>query len=339
MHRARRRLLALVLVAAGAAACGMAALTLAPISLPAGQRVVVEIPPGAGASEAARRLAAAGVIRWAPGFRALALITGRARRLQAGEYRFSGTQVPTEVLRRLVSGEVILHEVTIPEGLTLGETVTLLGRSDLEIRGDLEAAARAAGLVQDLDAEADDLEGYLFPDTYAFPRGVAAETVVKRMVERFRKIAAELQARHGRPRRGMRAWVTLASLVEKETGEEDERGRVAGVFENRLRIGMPLQCDPTVIYALDRAGAPRTGPLARQLDFDHPYNTYRYPGLPPGPIANPGREALAAALSPTDTDELYFVADGSGGHRFSRTLEEHNRAVRAWRRLNSGKGR
>jgi UPF0755 protein len=132
--------------------------------------------------------------------------------------------------------------------------------------------------------------------------------------------------------------VILASLVERETGQADERRRVAAVFVNRLRLGMPLQCDPTVIYALEEAGVKREGSLARYLNLDHPYNTYRHPGLPPGPIANPGRAALAAALAPAETDELYFVADGQGGHRFSRNLEEHNQAVREWRRQDRGPG-
>jgi UPF0755 protein len=243
------------------------------------------------------------------------------------------------VLERLVSGAVILREVTIPEGLRLEDTLALLQGLDLAISGDLGVEARRGDLVADLDPDAEDLEGYLFPDTYSFPRGVAAGVVVRVLVDRFRSVASELQAELGPPAAGIRGWVTLASLVEKETGAADERHRLAGVFANRLRLGMPLQCDPTVIYALHKAQQPRSGSLARHLDIDHPYNTYRYPGLPPGPIANPGREALAAALRPAASKDLYFVADGSGGHRFSRTLAEHNQAVREWRRLSSGNGR
>jgi UPF0755 protein len=296
-----------------------------------GGSAVVEIPPGSGTEAAASLLAEAGVVRSALAFRLLALVSGTSRRLQAGEYRFQGSMTPGEVLRRVVAGDVLLHQVTLPEGLTLAETITLLAASDLKVTGDLAAAARQREAIADLDPEAADLEGYLFPDTYSFPRKVSAGVVIRRLVARFRAVAGSLEAEMGSPPDGVRSWVTLASLVEKESAREGERARIAGVFVNRLRIGMPLQCDPTVVYALKQAGIEMEGPLARYLDVDQPYNTYRHPGLPPGPIANPGRSALAAALRPAATDELYFVADGRGGHRFSRSLKEHNLAVREWR--------
>jgi UPF0755 protein len=331
----RRGIVAVVLLLAVLAAAGGGTFLFGRHTIP-GDGKDVDIPPGAGVGSAARILTDAGVLRSSLAFRALALATGSSRRLQAGEYRFQGSLTPREVLQRLVAGDVLLHPVTLPEGLTLRETIELLTGSDLDVKGDLAAAARRSELIRDLDPLAADLEGYLFPDTYHFPRGVIAEVVIQRLVDRFRAVAADLQEESGQPRDGMRGWVTLASLVEKETSRAPERARIAGVFVNRLRIGMPLQCDPTVIYALHRAGIEMDGPLARYLDVDEPYNTYRHPGLPPGPIANPGRLALAAALRPDETDELYFVADGLGGHRFSRSLEEHNRAVREWQRQAKG---
>ena len=334
----RRGIVAVLLLLAVSAAAAGGTFLFGRHTVPGGGKDV-EIPPGAGVGSAARSLREAGVLRSSLAFRFLALATGTSRRLQAGEYRFQGSLTPREVLRRVVAGDVLLHPVTLPEGLTLVETVELLAESDLNVRGDLASAARRSESIEDLDREATDLEGYLFPDTYHFPRGVAAEVVIQRLVDRFRAVAGDLEEESGSPPDGVRGWGTLASLVEKETAQEPERARIAGVFANRLRIGMPLQCDPTVIYALGRAGIDMEGPLARYLDVDEPDNTYRYPGLPPGPIANPGRLALAAALRPADTDELYFVANGRGGHRFSRSLEEHNRAVREWQRQTSGTAR
>ncbi|MFQ5720734.1 MAG: endolytic transglycosylase MltG, partial [Acidobacteriota bacterium] len=243
-------------------------------------------------------------------------------------------------VRRLVSGDVVLHEVTVPEGLTLIRTVALLEAAGLEIQGSLEQETRRVGRIAAFDPQATDLEGYLFPDTYTFSRRVTARAVVDRLVARFREVADSLQAELGPPDRTVRAWVTLASLVERETGRDDERERVASVFLNRLDRNMLLQCDPTVLYALERAGEPHGESLADRLAFDDPYNTYLHAGLPPGPIASPGEAALRASLHPARHDELYFVADGDGGHRFSRTLREHNRAVRDLRRRTmAGPGR
>ncbi|MFQ5670233.1 MAG: endolytic transglycosylase MltG [Acidobacteriota bacterium] len=298
--------------------------------------IVVQIPPGSGAGEMARLLHARGVIRSSVALRLVAWLSGRSRHLQAGEYLFQGTVTVGDVLDRLESGDVLLHTVTIPEGLTLPETVSRLARAGLDIEGELALEVKDILRLKDLDPEAPDLEGYLFPDTYQFPLGVSAKKIVDRMVDRFREVKRELQAEGGKVPEGVegvRRWVTLASLVEKEARESEERWRVASVFINRLQLGMPLQCDPTVIYALRRAGKDLEAPLSKMLSFDDPYNTYRYPGLPPGPIANPGRSALRAALHPAATQDLYFVADGRGHHRFSRSLEEHNRAVRQLREI------
>ncbi len=304
-----------------------------PAALPAD--VIIVIPAGTSVTEAADLLDREGIIRSALGFRLRAAWQGVSHRLQAGEYLFAEAQAPAEVLERLVAGDVLLHPVTVPEGLTLRQTVALLAESGLEILGDLQAAVRRPQLVADFDAKAVDLEGYLFPDTYQLARSTTAEVVVEAMVERFREVSAELldgsPGLPAPPIGNIRSWVALASLVEKETAVAEERAHVAGVFLNRLRLGMPLQCDPTVAYALELAGIPQEGSLSRWLDLDHPYNTYTTTGLPPGPIANPGRAALAAALNPQLSQDLYFVADGRGGHRFSPSLAEHNRAVRLWR--------
>jgi UPF0755 protein len=325
------------LVVIGVGAAWLDRATLGPFPL-AGE-VVVEIPRGATARDVARLLEKHGVIRAAPAFRLLALLSGRSRDLKAGEYRFDGTVTPGEALARIARGDTLLHEVVLREGMTRAATLAALRSSALEIEGDLEAAARQVSLIADLDGQATDLEGYLFPDTYHFPRRVEALVVVRAMVDRFRAVAASLQEEIGPAGHGVRPWVTLASLVESETGREEERARIAGVFAHRLRRGMPLQCDPTVAYALAASGKPAPERLAPWLDFDHPYNTYRRRGLPPGPIVNPGEASLRAALRPPVTDELYFVADGQGGHVVSRTLAQHNLAIQRQRASSPGGAR
>jgi UPF0755 protein len=194
-------------------------------------------------------------------------------------------------------------------------------------RAFIEAASDASAIA-DLDDRARTLEGYLFPDTYRLPRKASARELVKAMVDRFRRIAGENPAARAAARGfTVREWVTLAAIVEKETGRDDERRLVAAVYSNRVRIGMGLQCDPTVIYALKLAGR-WTGNLTREnLQIDSPYNTYRYAGLPPGPIASPGKASLDAALDPADVPYLYFVSRNDGSHAFASTLAEHNENV------------
>jgi UPF0755 protein len=193
------------------------------------------------------------------------------------------------------------------------------------------SAARRVDAIADLDPAASDLEGYLFPDTYEFARRTPPDQILARMVARFREVFTAARAAAGESGLSPRETVTLASLIEEETHIPSERALVGSVFRNRLRRGMLLQCDPTVAFALTLAGRPRS-PLTRaDLRFDSPYNTYLHAGLPPGPIASPGQAALRAALEPYPSAYLYFVADGSGGHFFARTLPEHLRAVRRWR--------
>jgi UPF0755 protein len=310
-----------------------------------GAEQFVEIPQGAGPAGIARRLAQAGVVRNTLTFRIAVWVTGEGRRLQAGEYRFDHPVSARQVVEKIARGEVYLRPLTFPEGLTMRQMAELYEQKGFGTAAEFLAAARNVSLVSAIDPAAEDLEGYLFPDTYALPRRATADQLVARMVAGFQK-ALTPQVRQNASARGLdvRQLVTLASIVEKETGTASERPLVAAVYSNRLKIGMGLQCDPTVIYALERAGR-YNGNLTREnLLFDSPYNTYRYPGLPPGPIANPGRGSLEAAASPAAVPYLYFVSRNDGTHAFATTLEEHNRNVEEFQRKyfrdrrNNGRG-
>ena len=288
----------------------------------------VEVPAGAGTRAIADRLVAAGVIRDAITFRAALWLSGNARRLKAGEYRFDHPSTPLDVLGKIARGEVYVVSVTFPEGLTIAEMAKIVEAHGFGPRAAFVAAASDRALVDTIDPAARDLEGYLFPDTYLLPRRTDAAHLVRLMVGRFDK-AFTPELREAAQARGLspRQFVTLASIVEKETGRADERPLVAAVYSNRLRLGMLLQCDPTVIYALMQAGTYDGNIRRADLAVDSPYNTYRVAGLPPGPIASPGRSSLEAAAHPADVDFLYFVSRNDGSHEFARTLEEHNRNV------------
>jgi UPF0755 protein len=288
----------------------------------------VEVPPGASPNTIGRRLVSAGVVRDLATFRYVLARTGQARRLQAGEYRFDRALRPREVIDMMARGAVYLRSITFREGLTIRQMGGIYEQAGFGQASDFTKAASNASLIHPLDPGARDLEGYLFPETYALPRRATATELVERMVAAFRSaLTPDLIARANNRGLSLRELVTLASIVEKETGRADERPLVAAVYSNRLRIGMGLQCDPTVIYALDRLGR-FNGNLTREdLRFDSPYNTYRYAGLPPGPIAAPGRASLEAAASPPDVPYIYFVSRNDGSHAFASTLAEHNRNV------------
>jgi UPF0755 protein len=294
----------------------------------AAQEQFVEIPPGAGPAAIGRRLTDAGVIRDRLSFRVALWRSGQARRLQAGEYRFDRPMSAREVIDKIARGDVFLRPLTFPEGLTIRQMSQIFERDGAGTAAEFVKAAQNAALVRDIDPAAGDLEGYLFPNTYSLPRRTTAADLVERMVTAFRdSLTQDLIERAAARGLSVRELVSLASLVEKETAKPEERPLVAAVYHNRLKIGMGMQCDPTVIYALERAGR-YTGNLTREdLRFDSPYNTYRYAGLPPGPIAAPGRASLAAAASPADVPYLYFVSRNDGSHVFSTTLDEHNRYV------------
>jgi UPF0755 protein len=238
---------------------------------------------------------------------------------------------PLEVIDKIARGDVYRRAITFREGLTIHEMAKVFEESGFGTAADFIKAASDPAPIKDVDADAPDLEGYLFPETYALPRNTPASALVAQMVEFFEK-AFPPALRDAVKARGLtvRQAVTVASLVEKETAVDSERPMVAAVYLNRHRIGMPMQADPTVIYALQQAGRYDGNIRRDDLQFDSPYNTYRYPGLPPGPIAAPGRAALEAVANPADVDYLYFVSRNDGSHVFARTLEEHNRNVREW---------
>ena len=295
--------------------------------------LILILEPGTHASQTATILVARGVLerRWPFLVR---YWLGRPRHtLKAGEYLFDRPLCPIDVYRKLIQGEVYLHGVIIPEGSDRFDIARILHQQlGLEPEEFLRVTEQTSA-IRDLDPQAATLEGYLFPDTYRFPRGVSSGTVVATMLARFRhvldsKYPPDLRASAEK----VHDVITLASLVEKETPTPSERPLIAGVFARRLEKHWPLQCDPTVVYAARLNHRP-IGPITqRDLDFDSPYNTYRYAGLPPGPIASPGEASIRAAFNPEPGDFLYFVSNNRGGHIFSRTLAEHQRNVARYRR-------
>ena len=289
----------------------------------------VEILPGTPTMQIAAQLKQRGLIHSKYAFEAERLAKGGT--LKAGEYRFDHPAKMSEIYERLERGDVYTISVTIPEGSNLFDIAERIESSNLGTKEAFLSAANAdVGLIADLDPRARSLEGYLFPDTYRFERRSTPQQILAVMVKRFRQTAGSLglQANYHHV-------VTVASLVERETPVDVERPLVASVFENRLAKDMPLMTDPSVIYAALLDGRYRGTIYASDLQADSPYNTYRYPGLPPGPICNPGMASLKAAMSPAQTDYLYFVAasaDPSGKSRFSATLEGHAHDVQQYRR-------
>jgi UPF0755 protein len=290
--------------------------------------VFLDIRRGTGTVQLSGLLAGAGVVRYRWQFLAARALRPRAT-LQAGEYRFREPATALDVLDRIARGDVFFYELRVPEGNNIFDIADSLDRLGLLPRDGFLEAARDPSLIRDLAPEAPTLEGYLFPDTYRLTRQTTAAEVCRLMTTRFREAWRSLGADAPVHRA-----VTLASLVEKETGLSEERPAIASVFHNRVRIGMPLDCDPTTIYAAMLEERYRGTIFRSDLLSRNRYNTYQHSGLPPGPIANPGLESLKAALEPADTPYLYFVArpDGSGRHQFSSELDAHNRAVRNYRR-------
>lgn len=283
----------------------------------------VVVHRGSGVEAIASTLFSEGVIDDRFLFRAGARLTGRSRAMRAGEYRFRAGISIDETIALLVSGETVKRRITIAEGLTSTEALGLVG-ADEGLTGYLPAGVA---------------EGSLLPETYYFSLGDSRVSLVRRMRESMETALASLWDKRA-PNLALETpeqALVLASIIERETGVAAEHARVSAVFHNRLRRGMRLQSDPTVAYALTLGSAPLDRPLSRNdLRVVSPYNTYLVHGLPPTPIANPGRASIEAALHPAPTDELYFVADGSGGHAFARTYAEHLRNVRRWRRIERG---
>lgn len=293
--------------------------------------VILDFPKGTSTRAMANELAQNGVIRYSWQF-LMARALHQSKKLQAGEYRFARADTPSGILNRIARGDVFFYELSVPEGSNMFDIAASMGRLDFLKAADFLRAARNPALIRDLAPEAPTLEGYLFPATYRITRSTTVEQLCAMMTAQFRKEWRELQATaQGRP---INEIVTLASLVEKETGRAEDRPIVASVYQNRLRKGMTLDCDPTTIYAALLEARYRGTIYRSDLASDNAYNTYRHAGLPPGPIANPGVASLKAALAPAETAYLYFVAkpDGSGGHQFSETIQQHDVAVQQYRR-------
>jgi UPF0755 protein len=324
---------ALIIVLAGGAAVVAVWLAWDRVHQPyrgySGTEQFVTIRQGAGSAEIGRRLADAQIVSDDRLFRVALWWTGEGRSLKAGEYRFDRPLSTIEVIDVLVRGDVYSRRITFPEGLTIEEMAKLYESRDFGSARDFLQAVKDVRRIRDLDGEATDLEGYLFPETYALPRGMPASRLIESMVDRFRAVYGdEMRARAGVQGLTTRQVVTIGSLVEKETGKPEERSIVAAVYRNRLKIGMPMQADPTIVYALEKAHRYNGNIRRDDLGLDSPYNTYKYPGLPPGPIASPGKASLEAALLPADVPYLYFVSRNDGSHVFAKTLAEHDRNVR-----------
>lgn len=294
----------------------------------------VTIAPGTGASQILQTLQREGVIRDANLARFYLVYFMGDPPLKAGDYSFTRPLSTPAVLGKLARGEVITEAVTLIEGLTLEEAADRLEHAGLGRREVFLDLMRSPELIADLDPEAPDLEGYIFPETYSFARHTDERTVVATLVKTFRqRFEARVRPLLAKgPARGLREVVTLASIVEKEAQIPSERPLIAGVYNNRVQRRIGLMADPTVIYALKRLGQWNGNIRRTDLQVDSPYNTYRYAGLPPGPICSPGLASLEAAASPADVPYLYFVSRNDGTHVFSSTLQEHNRNVEIWQR-------
>jgi UPF0755 protein len=293
-----------------------------------GSSVFFEVERGRGVRAVAENLRSRNIIRSSVALTIAQELFYPRQRLKAGEYEFTFPAAAKDVLFKIFRGRIFLHPVTVPEGLTGDEIAELLGVQAGVEPGPFRTAFQQTALVRDWDPAAINLQGYLFPNTYLLPRKATASELVDIMVGEFRKVFHEgWRERAAELGMSVRAVVTLASLIEKETALPGERPLVSAVFHNRLRIGMKLDCDPTVIFGLKLEDKYSGRLLSQDLKFPSAYNTYLHPGLPPGPICNPGRQSLEAALYPAMEDLLYFVARGDGSHEFSRTFGEHRRAV------------
>ncbi|MGH7305337.1 MAG: endolytic transglycosylase MltG [Candidatus Rokuibacteriota bacterium] len=291
--------------------------------------VPVEIPAHDGIVAIASRLSQAGAIRSRTGFVLLAVFRGTARYLKAGEYELDRGATTVGVLAQLETGRVKQHVVLQPEGATVAELARALESERLAPSDTVRRVAADPAFLSTLGVEAPSLEGYLFPDTYQFVRGMTPEEMLTRMVQRLRaKTGPDIAARAAARGLTVHQLLTLASIIEREAVARDEMRTISGVFWNRLKLKMPLQADPTVQYA---TGKERRALTRADLRIDHPYNTYRNAGLPPGPIASPGLAAIEAALDPAPVKYLYFVARDENHHHFSATIAEHNAAVARYR--------
>ena len=291
---------------------------------------VVVIPDGSTFQHVAVLLERERLIKSGPIFVLFGKSQSADRKVHAGEYELNPGMTPAEILSKLLNGQVLLHPLTIPEGLTLTQIADLVSQQGLTDREEFLRLAKDREFIVSLGIKAETLEGYLYPNTYKFPRGIKAREVLVAMVEQLgQEVGPDLLARMQELKMTMHEVLTLASVIEKETGSGSERQEISAVFHNRLKKHIPLQSDPTVIYGLPAFD----GNLHKKdLSSPSPYNTYRVQGLPPGPIANPGIQAIRATLYPSDSRSLYFVSRNDGTHQFSATLIEHNKAVEKYQK-------
>jgi UPF0755 protein len=320
-----RKFLTLVLLAVLAVGGWLAWALMTPVT-PEGQKFVM-LRPGYSTRRIAAELEAAGVIRSRLGFILWHRIH-RKQSLKAGEYLFDKTARTLDVYNRLVRGDIYVHTVVIPEGFTVFDIAQAVQDAGLGSSQEFLAVAQSnTELISDLAPDAKTLEGYLFPNTYEFTRTQSMKDIAAAMVKQFRQVAEQIGLNPSGQNADVQKTVTMASIIEKETAVPEERSVVASVYYNRLARNIALQADPSVIYA-ELLNGNYAGALHHSdMQFQSAYNTYTHPGLPPGPIGNPGRNSLEAALHPAQTDYYYFVSDGNGHHRFSRSLEEHNQNV------------
>ncbi len=291
---------------------------------------IVFISEGATFQQVARLLERERLIK----SRSVFVLLGKAyeadRKIHPGEYELNAAMPPADILAKLLAGRVVLHSVTIPEGYAMGQIADVLSQHQITDRAEFVRLAKDKSFMKTLGISADSLEGYLYPDTYRFPRSTAAKDVIKMMVDQLGQVMTpEWQARAKDLHLTVHEVLTLASVIEKETGAGDERPQISSVFHNRLKKKIPLQSDPTVIY-----GLPNFDGNLHKKDLSHPspYNTYRWAGLPPGPIASPGAQSIRAALYPAPSSYLFFVSRNDGTHQFSATLVDHNKAVEKYQK-------
>ena len=330
--RARNLVLAtlLVVVLAGAGVLTVVRAALEPVAPGSVQTSVFTVSPGEPVGRIATRLKRDGLLKSALAFRLLARWRGLESKLKIGEFELSPSLTPDELLDRIVAGRVVAYEVVIPEGFSLVQIADRLAEAGVVDREDFLAVSRAPETAEALGVEGGSLEGYLFPETYRIPRGLPPDAVARVLVDEFHRAWTEIAPLAEARDFSMQETVTLASIVEKETGAPEERPLIASVFWNRLDRDMRLETDPTVIYGIeDFDGNIRRSHLR---DRDNPYNTYVIPGLPPGPIASPGRESLRAVVQPAESEYLFFVSRNDGTPFFSRTYPEHSKAVARYQR-------
>jgi UPF0755 protein len=322
--RKRILLLLLVLFLTGAAFYRYAT---TPVNLQAAAGTV-NIPKGSGFFRITEILNDAGLVGNRPFFWVLALGKRVEKHIRAGEYELTGAMTPSAILNKLVRGEIKVYPVTLPEDITLNEVARRLSVFKLINEKDFATLVVDRSFLASLDIEADSIEGYLYPDTYRFDRSMTTQEILRILVENFwKEVTPEMRKRAKEIGLTQTQWVTLASIIGKESGNKDEKELISAVFHNRLGKGMKLQSDPTAVYNLEQDGTHVKTVLLKHLKSDTPYNTYRINGLPPGPIANPGIDSLRAALYPAKVDYLYFVAKNDGSHDFSANLAAHNSAV------------